>query len=177
MPEIAIEADPPLYRNLVMGKFAVTTEIAARSALPDSHLMTFDELTDAGERSLPAAIVGSSTLNLPKWDFFGRSPASPPPVRRKPGSGQWRSATTTSRIQQTQYVSRCGSPTIDSAYSCSRSISDFAFKCGDRTPLSNKRVSAAVPDCAKWLMIYAFWGWFGVAFTLSKADACDGGRK
>ena len=77
MPEIAIEAGRPLYRNLVMGKFAVTTEIAPeRAARLD--LMTFDELTDAVERSRPAAIVGSSTLNFPKWNFFWTIPSLRP---------------------------------------------------------------------------------------------------
>jgi hypothetical protein len=30
--------------------------------------------------------------------------------------------------------------------------------------------------CAKRLMIYAFWGWLGVTFMLSKTAAHDGGR-
>lgn len=74
MPEIAIEAGRPLYRNLVMGKFAVTTEIAPERAA-QLHVLTFDELTDAVERSRPAAIVGSISM---KWDFFWTIPSLRP---------------------------------------------------------------------------------------------------
>jgi hypothetical protein len=74
MPEIAIEAGRPLYRNLVMGKFAVTTEIAPERAA-HLHVLTFDELTDAVDRRRPAAIVGAIG---PNWNFFWTIPSLRP---------------------------------------------------------------------------------------------------
>jgi hypothetical protein len=74
MPEIAIEAGRPLYRNLVMGKFAVTTEIAPERAA-HLHVLTFDELTDAVERCRPAAVVGAIG---PRWNFFWTIPSLRP---------------------------------------------------------------------------------------------------
>ncbi len=76
MPEIAIEAGRPLYRNLVMGKFAVTTEIAPERAAR-LHIMTFDELTDAVDRVRPAAIVGAGST-LPRWNFSWTIPSLGP---------------------------------------------------------------------------------------------------
>lgn len=72
MPEIALEAGRPLYRDLVLGKFAVTEELPARQA---AHLKmaTFKELAWGASEQEPAAIVMS--VNGPLWNFIWTIPS------------------------------------------------------------------------------------------------------
>lgn len=65
MPEIPLEAGRPLYRDLVMGKFAVTMELS-QDKTRRLHMVSFDELCEAIARREPAAIVVSRWKS---WNF------------------------------------------------------------------------------------------------------------
>jgi hypothetical protein len=62
MPEIPVQADRPLFRNLVMGKFTVTADLAPAAA-DRLHFIRFDDLVGALDRREPAAVVLSTSAN------------------------------------------------------------------------------------------------------------------
>lgn len=65
MPEIPLEAGRPLYRDLVMGKFATTLELS-KNKIRRLGMISFDDLRAAIDRREPAAIVVSRWKS---WNF------------------------------------------------------------------------------------------------------------
>jgi hypothetical protein len=59
MPEVAVEAGRPLFRNLVMGKFTVTGDLPPAQAVRYGFI-PIGELIGCAERREPAAVVFSS---------------------------------------------------------------------------------------------------------------------